>query len=136
MGVGAGGTDEHAAIRGWQRGDEAAVRAVFDAYYPRTLRLAALSGLARAEAEDCAQEAFVHAFERRAQLRDVKAFLQAGVTQLSLTLDVSRVYALNAANSKGVTLAGPWHFTFTLPWHTQSLGAGGPYAQPTTPPSR
>jgi RNA polymerase sigma-70 factor (ECF subfamily) len=72
--MGGGGAEELAAIRGWQRGDEPAVRAVFGIYYPRAVRLAALSGLADAEAQDCAQEAFVHAFERRSQLREVKAF--------------------------------------------------------------
>jgi RNA polymerase sigma-70 factor (ECF subfamily) len=72
--MGAGSADELAAIRGWQRGDEPSVRAVFGIYYPRAARLAALSGLPDAEAQDCAQEAFVHAFERRSQLRDEKAF--------------------------------------------------------------
>jgi RNA polymerase sigma-70 factor (ECF subfamily) len=66
--------DEAARIEGWRRGDEAAVRAVFDVYYPRAVRIAALSGLPDDLAQDCAQEAFVHAFQRRAQLRDPKAF--------------------------------------------------------------
>jgi RNA polymerase sigma-70 factor (ECF subfamily) len=61
-------------IRAWQRGEEAAVRAVFDVYYPRAVRLAMLSGMTLDEAQDCAQEAVVHAFERRRQLRDPQAF--------------------------------------------------------------
>jgi RNA polymerase sigma-70 factor (ECF subfamily) len=72
--MGGGSAEELAAIRGWQQGDDSAVRAVFGIYYPRAVRLAALSGLAEAEAQDCAQEAFVHAYERRTQLRDAKAF--------------------------------------------------------------
>jgi RNA polymerase sigma-70 factor (ECF subfamily) len=63
-----------AAIEGWRRGEEQAVRAVFGAYYPRAVRLGVLSGLGMDEAQDCAQEAFVHAFERRLQLRDPQAF--------------------------------------------------------------
>ena len=66
--------DEPSTIAAWQRGDEQAVRAVFDGCYPRAVRLAALSGLAHDEAQDCAQEAFLTAFRRREQLRDVKAF--------------------------------------------------------------
>ena len=63
-----------AAIEGWRRGEEQAVRVVFGVYYARAVRLAALSGLGIDEAQDCAQEAFVHAFGRRQQLRDPQAF--------------------------------------------------------------
>jgi RNA polymerase sigma-70 factor (ECF subfamily) len=66
--------DDLALLEGWRRGDEGAVRALFDAYYPRAVRLAVLSGLTLTQAQDCAQEAFVRAFERRRQLRDPKAF--------------------------------------------------------------
>ena len=66
--------DEIATIRGWQQGDEQAVRALFENWYPRAVRTAALSGLAPDEAQDCAQEAFVQAFTRRGQLRDAQAF--------------------------------------------------------------
>ena len=66
--------DEAATIAAWQRGDEAGVRALFETCYPRAVKLAALSGLTRAEAEDCAQEAFLHAYQRRDQLRDRGAF--------------------------------------------------------------
>jgi RNA polymerase sigma-70 factor (ECF subfamily) len=66
--------DDAATIEAWRRGDEGGVRAVFEAHYPLAVRLAALSGLSPDEAHDCAQEAFAHAFERRKQLRDPKAF--------------------------------------------------------------
>jgi RNA polymerase sigma-70 factor (ECF subfamily) len=65
---------ERAIVAGWQRGEEAAVRTLFEAYFPKAVRLAALSGLPADEAQDCAQEAFIRAFERRAQLRDPAAF--------------------------------------------------------------
>jgi RNA polymerase sigma-70 factor (ECF subfamily) len=61
-------------IGAWQRGEEDAVRAVFEVCYPRAVRLGALSGLDTDRAQDCAQDAFVHAFERREQLRDPEAF--------------------------------------------------------------
>jgi RNA polymerase sigma factor (sigma-70 family) len=66
--------DEEEQLQGWRRGDEAAAREVFARYYPRAVRIALLSGLSSAEAQDCAQDAFVHAYERRTQLRDLKAF--------------------------------------------------------------
>lgn len=66
--------EERTVLEGWQRGNEQSVRAVFGIYYPRAVRVAVLSGLTLEEAQDCAQEAFVHAFARRAQLRDVVAF--------------------------------------------------------------
>ncbi|HEV2238713.1 MAG TPA: sigma-70 family RNA polymerase sigma factor, partial [Ktedonobacterales bacterium] len=49
-------------------------RAIFAARYPGAVRLAVVSGLSLAEAQDCAQEAFIQAFERRTQLRDPQAF--------------------------------------------------------------
>jgi RNA polymerase sigma-70 factor (ECF subfamily) len=66
--------DEVVMVEAWRRGEEPAVRAIFEAWYPRAVRLAALSGLPRDAAQDCAQDAFVHAYERRQQLRDAKAF--------------------------------------------------------------
>lgn len=66
--------EERAMLAGWQRGDEQSVRAVFGIYYPKAVGIATLSGLTVEEAQDCAQDAFVHAFARRAQLRDVAAF--------------------------------------------------------------
>ena len=62
-------------IRAWQRGEEDAVRAVFDAWYPKAVRLGVLGGLGMDRAQDCAQDSFVHAFERRDQLRDPEAFV-------------------------------------------------------------
>jgi RNA polymerase sigma-70 factor, ECF subfamily len=61
-------------MEGWLRGEEGAVRAMFAARYPGAVRLAVVSGLSLPEAQDCAQEAFIQAFERRAQLRDPQAF--------------------------------------------------------------
>jgi RNA polymerase sigma-70 factor (ECF subfamily) len=66
--------DEEARLQGWRRGDEAAARDVFARYYPRAVRIALLSGLSSDDAQDCAQDAFVQAYERRTQLRDLKAF--------------------------------------------------------------
>jgi RNA polymerase sigma-70 factor, ECF subfamily len=66
--------DEEVWLQGWRRGDEAATREVFSIYYPRAVRIARLSGLSSADAQDCAQDAFMQAYERRAQLRDLKAF--------------------------------------------------------------
>jgi RNA polymerase sigma-70 factor (ECF subfamily) len=66
--------EEEEWLQGWRRGDEAAAREVFARYYPRAVRIALLSGLSSADAQDCAQDAFVQAYERRAQLRDLKAF--------------------------------------------------------------
>jgi len=66
--------DEEERLQGWRRGDEVAAREVFARYYPRAVRIASLSGLSSADAQDCAQDAFVQAYERRAQLRDLKAF--------------------------------------------------------------
>jgi RNA polymerase sigma-70 factor, ECF subfamily len=61
-------------IKRWQQGDEQATHALFNQYYPRMVRLAVLNGLTQDEAQDCAQEAFLRAFERRKQLRDPQAF--------------------------------------------------------------
>lgn len=66
--------DASAVVAAWQRGDEAAVYALFADHYPRAVRLGALSGLTQHDAEECAQDAFVRAFERRRQLRDPVAF--------------------------------------------------------------
>ncbi|HEU5227376.1 MAG TPA: RNA polymerase sigma factor [Ktedonobacteraceae bacterium] len=65
---------ESALITAWQHGNEQAVRTIFEKHYPRLVRLAVLSGLTMEEAEDCSQEAFLRAFERRHQLRDPCAF--------------------------------------------------------------
>lgn len=81
--------DEQAIIMAWQRGDEQAVRTLFERYYPRAVRIAVLSGLSREEALDCAQDVFVRAFERRMQLRDPATFplwFQRITTRQILTL--------------------------------------------------
>lgn len=61
-------------IARWQQADEQAIWTVFDQYYPKAVNIAILSGLPAEDAQDCAQEAFLHAFERRQQLRDPVAF--------------------------------------------------------------
>jgi RNA polymerase sigma-70 factor (ECF subfamily) len=66
--------EQREMVEGWRRGEEAAVRALFGWYFPRAVRIGALRGLTLDDANDCAQETFVHAFERRAQLRDPEAF--------------------------------------------------------------
>ncbi len=66
--------DEEWWLQGWRRGDESATHEVFTRYYPRAVRIATLSGLSSADAQDCAQDAFVQAYQRRTQLRDLKAF--------------------------------------------------------------
>ena len=89
---------ELAEIRAWQQADEQAVHALFNQYYPRTVRLAVLSGLTLDEAQDCAQEAFLRAFERRKQLRD-------------------NVSSHGLRNPPVVVIKGNWSFTFTIPFH-------------------
>lgn len=64
---------EPATVQAWLRGERDAVDTLFTIYYPRAVRLAVLSGLEAEEAEDCAQEAFLAAFERRKQLRNPNA---------------------------------------------------------------
>jgi RNA polymerase sigma-70 factor (ECF subfamily) len=65
---------DSSTVNAWQRGDETATRALFDALYPYAVRMGALNGLSVDSARECAQDAFTHAYERRAQLRDTQAF--------------------------------------------------------------
>lgn len=65
---------EQAIVVAWQRGDEQAVRTIFERYYPQAVRLAVLSGLTQEEALDCAQDVFLRAFKHRLQLRDPATF--------------------------------------------------------------
>lgn len=65
---------EIAIIRAWQQGDEHAVRTVFNRYYPRAVHIAELSGMTLDAAQDCAQEAFVCAFQKRHQLLEPGSF--------------------------------------------------------------
>ena len=61
-------------LSGWIDGIEKDVHAMFSLYYPKAVRFGVLSGLNLEAAQDCAQEAFTLAFQRRHQLRDVHAF--------------------------------------------------------------
>lgn len=74
MGVDPDPDDAMRSLEAWRRGEEQGARAIFAVYYPRAVRLAALSGLRMGEAELCAQDAFTRAYERREQLRDLRAF--------------------------------------------------------------
>jgi hypothetical protein len=59
----------------------------------------------------------------------------AGATQLTLHVAFGEIMLLSGGDPY-VTQPGPWTFSFTLPFHQQSLGPAGPYAQPgTTTPS-
>jgi hypothetical protein len=49
--------------------------------------------------------------------------------QLSLRLEFGEIMLLSGGDPY-VTQPGPWIFSFTLPFHKQSLGPGGPYVQP------
>jgi RNA polymerase sigma-70 factor, ECF subfamily len=104
--------DEHlATLRAWQHGDEAATLAVFEIYYPRAVRLAALSGLTMEQAQDCSQEAFVRAYERREQLRDVAAFplwFHRIVTRQILTMLQAPQYAREIPLETAETLTEDW----------------------------
>jgi hypothetical protein len=63
-------------------------------------------------------------------LIDHAAFLPAmGATQLTLHVAFGDVL-LHRGGDQYETLAGPWSFTFSLPFHQQNLGPGGPYAEP------
>jgi hypothetical protein len=53
----------------------------------------------------------------------------AGATSLVLTLDVQALYHISTEGGSQ-RIAGPWQFMFSVPFHTQSLGPGGPYAEP------
>jgi len=49
--------------------------------------------------------------------------------QLSLRVAFGEIMLLSGGDPY-VTQPGPWIFRFTLPFHEQSLGPGGPYVQP------
>jgi hypothetical protein len=60
----------------------------------------------------------------------------AGATTLNLRVEMGEVWLLRTADHQRDILTGPWQFSFSLPFHQQSLGSGGPYAVPgTTTPS-
>jgi len=114
--------DASAAVAAWQRGDEAAVRALFEDHYPHAVRLGALSGLTQHEAEECAQAAFVRAFERRRQLRDPAAFplwFHRIVTSQILTLLRSRSRSRDVDLDAAGDLAEDWQRDH-IPWPDES----------------
>jgi hypothetical protein len=54
----------------------------------------------------------------------------AGLSPLSVKVEVGEVWLLAKGSAQRDIRTGPWTFQFKLPWHQQSLGTGGPYAQP------
>ncbi len=52
-------------------------------------------------------------------------------SHLTLTVDIGEVWLLRPNVHDPDVRSGPWHFTFTVPFHQQNPGFGGPYAQPT-----
>jgi hypothetical protein len=58
-----------------------------------------------------------------------------GATTLTLTVEIGEVWLFPTNGGEREIHPGPLHFQFTLPYHQQSLGPGGPYLQPgpTTP---
>jgi hypothetical protein len=60
----------------------------------------------------------------------------AGATTLTLAVEVGEVWLFPASGGEREIHPGQLRFQFTLPYHQQSLGPGGPYVQPgTTMPS-
>jgi hypothetical protein len=55
-----------------------------------------------------------------------------GTTTLNLSVEIGEVWLFRTADHERDILTGPWRFTFSLPFHQQSLGPGGPYAEPAT----
>jgi hypothetical protein len=58
----------------------------------------------------------------------------AGVSSLSLKVEIGELWLFRVSDGEREFLAGPWRFDFSLPFHQQSLGPGGPYADPTRTP--
>jgi hypothetical protein len=54
----------------------------------------------------------------------------AGVGPVNVTIEVGEVWLFVKDGGQRTIYQGPWTYQFTLPWHAQSLGPGGPYAQP------
>lgn len=55
----------------------------------------------------------------------------AGVTELTISFAIYRAVLVRGGDHSFQTvLQGNWSFAFTIPFHRQSLGSGGPYAQP------
>ena len=70
-------------------------------------------------------------------LMDLSAFQPpAGSASLNLNVEIGELWLFRTTDGQRDILTGPWSFTFSLPFHQQSLGPGGPYAEPgTTTPS-
>jgi Domain of unknown function (DUF4179) len=70
-------------------------------------------------------------------LMDLSAFQPpAGTAPLNLNVEIGELWLFRTADHQRDILTGPWSFTFSLPFHQQNLGPGGPYAEPgTTTPS-
>jgi hypothetical protein len=82
-------------------------------------------------------EALFHRAGVQHCLMDLSAFQPpAGATSLSLHVEIGELWLFRTMDGQRDILTGPWSFTFSLPFHQQNLGPGGPYAQPgTTTPS-
>jgi Domain of unknown function (DUF4179) len=66
-------------------------------------------------------------------LMDLGPFQPAAeATTLTLKVEIGELWLFRAADHERDFLTGPWRFSFSLPFHQQSLGPGGPYAEPTT----
>jgi hypothetical protein len=60
----------------------------------------------------------------------------AGAASLTLGVEIGEIWLFPTTDHQPDIVTGPWSFTFSLPFHQQSLGPGGPYVQPgTTTPS-
>jgi hypothetical protein len=70
-------------------------------------------------------------------LMDFTAFQPAArASALNLSVEIGELWLVHAPDGQRDILTGPWSFSFSLPFHQQSLGPGGPYAEPgTTTPS-
>lgn len=51
-------------------------------------------------------------------------------SHLTIAIDIGEVMLDRPGQYDFDVHSGPWHFTFTVPFHQQSLGPSGPYAQP------
>lgn len=56
----------------------------------------------------------------------------AGAFSLSLNVEIGEIWLFPANGGEREIHPGPLRFQFSLPFHQQSLGPGGPYAQPGT----
>ena len=80
-------------------------------------------------------DAFFHRDGVEHCLIDLGPF-QSTAGQLSLRVEFGEILLLLPHDTPIETQPGPWNFSFSLPFHQQSLGPGGPYAEPgTTTPS-